>query len=127
MKLKIMNNGYGWFVPIRNFKDKNEKPIFMNIYFAKNKCIEPMFDPDNSGKDKKIIDIKEASFNKYEDNKGLHLSMTIFDYEQLSSIEPTENNMMMDNGERYQTRLNDGNRDMFGGSSNIDSDNLPFY
>lgn len=91
MKLNIYSKGNGWYVPIGNYKNKEEKPIFMNLRFPPQHCPEPNFVPDNSGSCKKTIIVNEGSFNKYINDKNeLKLNLTIFNYEIPSS---TSNNL----------------------------------
>lgn len=82
MKIRIYNKGNGWYLPIGNYKNKEEKPIFMNIKFPKGFAPEPTYVPDLDGNCKKDLIVNEASFNKYTNDKGeLKLSMSIFQYE----------------------------------------------
>ena len=91
MKLRIYNNGNGWFVPIGNYKNKEEKPIYMNISFPKNHAPEPTYVPGLDGKCKKDIIVDEASFNKYTNDKGeLKLSLTVFKYELPGTIDDSK-------------------------------------
>lgn len=109
MKTKIYSKGNGWYILIGNYKDKNEKPIFMNVKFPKGYSPEPTFVPDSDGNCKKEIIINEGSFNKYFNDKGeLKLSLSIFNYEIPSNVE----NIELDESK-------------FG--STITRDELPFY
>lgn len=112
MKIKIFNNGNGWFFPIGNYKDKNEKPIFVNVRFPQNYCPEPSFTPDQNNKCNKTIFINEGSFSKYINDKGeLKIILTVFMYELLTDI-----------------NLQKEDPTMFGNTNNvIDSKDLPFY
>ena len=110
MKLNIYNNSNGWFYPIGNYKNKEEKPLFVNVNFSQNHCPEPTYQPEPNGKCKKTIFVNEASFNKYTNDKGdLKLSMTIFAYELLTNIDLEDTSKF---GNTYD---------------NIKADDLPFY
>lgn len=128
MKITIYNSGYGWSFPIGNYKNKNEEPIWVNCYFIENYTLEPMFTPNEKGKDSRKIFINEGSFNKYVDANGkLHVTLSIFSYELISKIDLTENNLVLEDGTRYQSKLNDGDTDMFGGNIKVEEEELPFY
>lgn len=128
MKLHIYNYGNGWRLPIGNYRNKKEKSIWVKLKFADGYSFEPTYNPDEKGKDYKKIFVNEGSFNKFVDDEGvLHLTLTVFNYELLTDIELTENNLMNEDGERYQTKLSDGESDMFGASTKIEEDDLPFY
>ena len=128
MKIWIYNNGYGWSFPIGNYRDKNEEPIWVKLKFVDGYASEPIYEPKDNGKDSKKICVNEGSFDKYIDKKGiLNIKLSVFNYDLLSDIELTENNMMSQDGTRYQTRLSDGNEDMFGASTKIEENDLPFY
>lgn len=130
MKINIYNSGYGWSFPIGNYRKKDEDPIWVNLKFIDGYTFEPIFDPDVNGKDHKKIFVNEGSFNKYVDDKGkLHLTMSIFNYDLLTDIELTENNVVDDSGKRFEPKLNDGSTDMFGGNIDVDlnPDDFPFY
>lgn len=97
MKLNLYNKGNGWYVPIGNYKDKEEKPLFMNVRFAQNYCPELSYLPDSNGNCKKTIYVNEGSFNKYIDAKGnLRITFTIFNYD---TIVNTNNNVKIDKDE----------------------------
>ncbi len=97
MKLDIFNNGYGWSFGIGNYKNKQEEPIWVKLKFVDGYTLEPTYNPDDKGKDKKRIFVNEASFNKYYDDKGkLKITMSIFKYELLSDIELTDNNVRVE-------------------------------
>lgn len=97
MKLQIYSNGNGWYIPIGNYRDKTEEPIFLNINFSKNHCLAPTFIPDQKGKCKKTIYVNEGSLSKRIDAKGdLKLTLTIYNYDLQES---TNNNVEIKNDE----------------------------
>ena len=117
MKFRVYNNGNGWFFPICNYKNKEEKPLFVSVKFAQNHCPELTYVPDENGKCKKTIFINESSLNKYYNDKGdLKLTMTIFEYERLTDIDLQEKGY-----EKDETG-------MFGNDNKqFQPDDLPFY
>ena len=129
MKLTIYNNGYGWSFPIGNYRNKSEEPIWVKLKFVANYTLEPTYSPNDTGKDVKKIFVNECSFDKHYDKTGkLNISMSVFSYELLTDIELKEENMVNDQTEkRYQTQLNDGDSNMFGGNVNVEEEDLPFY
>ena len=112
MKVRIFNRQNGWYIPIRNYKNSNESPFYLNVYFSQKHCPEPSYIENNDGYCSKNIIVNEGSFNKYINNKGdLKISLTVFDYETLEDIEIVKD----DTG-------------MFGHPNNIiDAKDLPFY
>ena len=97
MKLKMYNNGKGWYVPCHNYRDENDK-AYLNIYFAK--CEEPQ------GTEAEII-VDEARHGCY---KG-KIQLSIFKYH----TKKNDDNSMFG-----------GNR-ADAGNNIIKPDDLPFY
>jgi hypothetical protein len=109
MKVKIFNQGKGWYISATNYKDNNDK-AYMNVHFAQSHCAEPTYQDNGRGFSVQDIDIIEAKFTSYKNKVGL----TIFKYELLTNVD-----------------LNDTSN--FGGSRSglgsnvIEPDDLPFY
>lgn len=100
MIVNIFSKGKGWYTPVFNYKDKNEKPFMVWYKFVKGYTPEPTFIPDDEGRCKKTIIINQASFNKYIDKDGeINFTISVFNYEL-----PEKNNDV-----------------------NVELDDLPFY
>lgn len=82
MKIKMFNQGKGWYISASNYKDRQDK-AFMNLHFSANHCQEPTFKDNGRGFSVMDIDVQEATFTSYKGKIGL----TIFKYEQLSDID----------------------------------------
>lgn len=118
MKQKIFSKGNGWYISCTNYKDEKDK-AYLNLFFPQNTT--PFYQDNGRGFSVKDIDIQEAKFTSYKGKIG----MTIFKFEELSELPVTEQNMRQEIN--HQVPLNDGSTDMFGGSSFIEPDDLPFY
>lgn len=66
MKVKLFNNGKGWYVAAKNYRDEKDK-AYMNVHFAK--CEEPQ------GNQIDIV-IDEARFGAYQGK----IQLTVFHY-----------------------------------------------
>ena len=117
MKVRLFNRGNGWYESISNYKDREDK-AYMNYHFANSS--EPPYQDNGLGYSVVDLDIQEWRHGCYKGKVG----MTVFKYQYIVE-ETNENNMMADDGTRYQTKLNDGVSDMFDGD--IQPDDLPFY
>lgn len=82
MKVKIFNQGKGWYVSCTNYKDANDK-AYMNLHFASSKCAKPSYVDNGRGFSVQDIDIQEAKFTSYKGKVG----MTIFKYELLTNVD----------------------------------------
>ena len=121
MKVRLFNKGKGWYESVSNYKDKDDK-AYINYHFTNGS--EPPFEDNGRGYSLLDVDLLEWKHSCYQGKVG----MTVFKY-QLVTTEPTQSNMMMDNGQRVQTTLNDGYSDMFGKNTNdiVEEKDLPFY
>ena len=123
--MKIYRGKYGWStLTSSNNQDGTKNNLYVNVQFPNFEELigdeiegELIFRKDN-GEEKKCF------LSNYKKNDGTSAIKLVFRKE---AKEPTEQNMMNDNGERYQTKLNDGNSDMFGGRVQTNDEELPFY
>ena len=106
MKLKIYNNGKGWYTVAKNYKDKEDK-AYLSVFFPPNRCEEPTGTQNEKGKSA-YIEIEEASINSYQNKAS---GFTIFKYREIEdqhTIERTQTS----SGTSY---------------AGLKQDDLPFY
>lgn len=108
MKQTIFSKGKGWYISCSNYKDENDK-AYLNLYFPKNS--EPPYADNGRGYSVKQIDILEAKFTSYQGKVGL----TVFKYTEIKD-EP-----------KKEQEQKDDTKEMFGSSTVIEQDELPFY
>ena len=116
MKLKIYNNGKGWYTVAKNYKDKEDK-AYLSVFFPPNRCDEPNGTQNEKGKSA-YIEIEEASINSYQNKAS---GFTIFKYREIEDQHNIERNTM----ERItlEKRQNSSGTSYAG----LKQDDLPFY
>ena len=124
--MKLFRGKYGWSTLTKSNQEGTINKLYMNVQFPKFE--EPLGDEldgelffrTDNGEEKKCF------ITNYQKQDGTLSFKLVFNKEQ---TEPNETNMMQDNSERYQTKLSDGESDMFGAKTNdiVDDEDLPFY
>lgn len=77
MKQRLFNRGQGWYIPVKNYKDDNDK-AYCNVHFVRG--TEPKAIIGGQGYAVEDIDIIEWTLNCYKGKIGL----TVFRYEPIN-------------------------------------------
>ena len=92
MKAMIFNQGKGWYITAKNYKDPEDK-CYINVYFPQK--TDPVFTPHEKGWANLYVDIQQAKFTSYKNKPEL----TVFAYEVISKDEPVQPDVKIEEAE----------------------------